>query len=209
LWNFAYLHHQPIAARLNNRAGEGLGACALTPTEAGHLSDALRDVRREMHTNLRQADFDFTRRQFNTVVSAAMKMLNTLESLGQSKAPAADPLSLGVATEGLGILLRLLAPVVPHIAHALWVECGYVQVGGELTQAAWPQVEEDALLRSQITLVLQINGKVRGSISVSADADGPSIEATALASEAFQRAASGQTPKKIIYVAGRLVNVVV
>jgi leucyl-tRNA synthetase len=117
--------------------------------------------------------------------------------------------SLAVATEGLGILLRLLAPVVPHITHALWVECGYARVGGELIQAAWPQVEEDALLRSQITLVLQINGKVRGSISVPADADGPTIEANALASEAFQRAASGQAPKKIIHVAGRLVNVVV
>jgi leucyl-tRNA synthetase len=169
----------------------------------------LRDLRREIHINLRQADFDFTRRQFNTVVSAAMKMLNTLESLGQSKAPSTDTPSLAVATEGLGILLRLLAPVVPHITHALWVECGYARVGGELIQAAWPQVEEDALLRSQITLVLQINGKVRGSISVPADADGPTIEANALASEAFQRAASGQTPKKIIHVAGRLVNVVV
>jgi leucyl-tRNA synthetase len=166
-------------------------------------------VRREIHTNLRQADFDFTRRQFNTVVSAAMKMLNTLESLVHSKAPNADAPSLAVAAEGLGILLRLLAPVVPHITHALWVDCGYAGVGGELIQAAWPQVEEDALLRSQITLVLQINGKVRGSIAVSADADRPTIEAAALASEAFQRAAPGQTPKKIIYVAGRLVNVVV
>ena len=136
-------------------------------------------------------------------------MLNTLESLGHSKAPAADTPSLAVAAEGLGILLRLLAPVVPHITHALWVDCGYANVGGELIQAAWPQVEEDALLRSQITLVLQINGKVRGSISVSADADRPTIEAAALASEAFQRAASGQTPKKMIHVAGRLVNVVV
>jgi leucyl-tRNA synthetase len=99
--------------------------------------------------------------------------------------------------------------VVPHITDALWLGCGYAQVGGELIHAAWPQVEEEALVRSRITLVLQINGKVRGSISVSADADGPMIEATALASEAFQRAASGQTPKKIIHVAGRLVNVVV
>ena len=173
------------------------------------MENALRDVRREIHTNLRQADFDFTRRQFNTVVSAAMKMLNTLESLGQSKTPASDTATLAVATEGLGILLRLLAPVVPHITHALWLGCGYAQVGGELIHAAWPQVEEEALVRSRITLVLQINGKVRGSISVSADADGPMIEATALASEAFQRAASGQTPKKIIHVAGRLVNVVV
>jgi len=209
LWNFAYLHHDQIARRLNSRASEGLGACALTKTEAEHLTEALRDVRREIHTNLRQADFDFSRRQFNTVVSAAMKMLNTLESLGQSKAPNAETPSLAVVTEGLGILLRLLAPVVPHITHALWVECDYARVGGELIQAAWPQVEEDALLRSQITLILQINGKVRGSISVSANADGSTIEAAALASEAFQRAASGQTPKKMIHVAGRLVNVVV
>ena len=213
LWNFAYGRHEAIAIRLRDRASEGIGAIALTAPEAQGLSESLRDARRDVHTHLRQADFDYSRRQYNTVVSAAMKVLNTLESLGATgtsgQVAATESAILAVSTEGLGILLRLLAPVVPHITHALWVECGYADIGGDLINAAWPQVDEAALTRSQISLVLQINGKVRGAVSVAADADSSAIEAAALASEAFQRAASGQTPKKIIIVAGRLVNVVV
>jgi len=213
LWNFAYGRHEAIAIRLQDRASQGIGASALTVPEADGLSESLRDVRRDVHTHLRQADFDYSRRQYNTVVSAAMKVLNTLESLGATstsgQGSATESSILAVSTEGLSILLRLLAPVVPHITHALWVECGYANTGGDLINAAWPQVDEAALARSQISLVLQINGKVRGSVSVAADADSSAIEAAALASDAFHRAAPGQTPKKIIIVAGRLVNVVV
>jgi len=213
LWNFAYGRHEAIAIRLQDRASQGIGASALTVPEADGLSESLRDVRRDVHTHLRQADFDYSRRQYNTVVSAAMKVLNTLESLGATstsgQGSATESSILAVSTEGLSILLRLLAPVVPHITHALWVECGYANTGGDLINAAWPQVDEAALARSQISLVLQINGKVRGSLSVAADADSSAIEAAALASDAFHRAAPGQTPKKIIIVAGRLVNVVV
>ncbi|RLK44161.1 leucine--tRNA ligase [Cupriavidus plantarum] len=158
------------------------------------------DLRREIHGVLKQANYDYQRIQYNTVVSATMKMLNALED-----AKGASP---GARREGFGILLRVLYPVVPHIAHALWEELGYAGEAGELLDAAWPQVDEAALVRSEIELVLQVNGKVRGSITVPADADRAAIEAVAAASEIVAKFAAGATPKKIVVVPGRLVNVV-
>ncbi len=210
LWNFAYQHQALIKARLASRVDEGLAALNLAENEAKSLDEALRDSRREVHTTLRQADFDYTRRQYNTVVSAAMKLLNTLEAMPSAAAVGASPAAIGVLCEGLGILLRVLAPVVPHITHVIWVECGYAGVGADLIDTVWPQVDETALVRSQMTLVLQINGKVRGSILVPADADHGAIAAAATASDAYQRAAPGlAAPKKIVVVPGRLVNLVI
>lgn len=98
--------------------------------------------------------------------------------------------------------------MVPHITHVLWTELGYAGVYGDLLDAPWPQVDEGALVQSEIELVLQVNGKVRGSIVVPADADRAAIEAIAAKDEAVQKFAEGKPPKKIIVVPGRLVNVV-
>jgi len=174
---------------------EAIGAAGATAPVA---EDA--ELRREIHTVLKQANYDYQRIQYNTVVSATMKMLNALED-AKGASPAAR-------REGFGILLRVLYPVVPHVAHALWQELGYAREAGELLDAAWPQVDDAALVRSEIDLVLQINGKVRGSLTVSADADRATIEATAAASEIVAKFAAGATPKKIVVVPGRLVNVV-
>ncbi len=163
---------------------------------------ALRDARREVHSNLKQADYDYRRFQFNTVVSAAMKSLNALEDAPLDGSAAAVEL----AREGMSILLRLLNPIVPHVTHALWRELGFA---GELMAATWPSVDEGALAREWLELVLQINGKLRGKISVAADAPREAIEATALATEEFRRHANGAAAKKVIVVPGRLVNVVV
>jgi len=214
LWALAYQHRTAIQERLRARAAEKIAACAPSAKEIQELSEALLEARRELHTLLRQADFDFARRQYNTVVSAAMKMLNVLEGVASAAHEANGQEANGhgahaVLTEGLGILLRVLAPVVPHITHAIWSGCGFVEIGGELIDAAWPVVDEAALIRSQITLILQINGKVRGSVSVAADADQETIAAGAQASEAYQRSAAGQAPRKVIVVPGRLVNLVV
>ncbi|HEX5390768.1 MAG TPA: class I tRNA ligase family protein, partial [Burkholderiaceae bacterium] len=111
--------------------------------------------------------------------------------------------------EGFGILLRVLYPATPHIAHALWTELGYAGTLGELLDAPWPQVDPSALAQDEIELVLQVNGKHRGSVLVPAGADKAAIEAAALASEAFVKAANGAAPKKVVVVPGRLVNVVV
>ena len=161
---------------------------------------ANKALRLEIHTILKQANFDYARIQYNTVVSAAMKMLNALE---QGKEASTEILS-----EGLNILLRVLYPIVPHITHDLWVQLGFNNKLGELLDAPWPLVDESALVQDEITLMLQINGKLRGELLVAATADKATIEALAVASEAAQKALAGATPKKIIVVPGRLVNIV-
>src|SRR5690606_16176505 len=146
-------------------------------------------MRLEIHTVLKQVEYDYQRMQYNTVVSGTMKMLNALE--GFTPEGAADE---AAAAEGLGILLRCLYPATPHITQALWEGLGYAAHSGELLDAPWPQVEETALQRDEIELVLQINGKHRGSVTVSASADKAAIEAAALASEAFLKQAAGAAP---------------
>ncbi|MBZ8140232.1 leucine--tRNA ligase [Rubrivivax gelatinosus] len=159
-------------------------------------------LRYEVHTLLKQIGADYDRLQYNTVVSGAMKLLNALED----GAAAADDATL---REGVGILLRALYPVAPHIAHALWGELGYAATLGDLIAAPWPEVDEAALARSEIEFVLQIAGKTRGSVRVPADADRKAIEAAALATPEFVKFGEGKPAKKVIVVPGRLVNVVV
>ncbi|WP_101047524.1 leucine--tRNA ligase [Macromonas nakdongensis] len=161
-------------------------------------------LRREIHTVLKQVDYDYQRMQYNTVVSGCMKMLNALEDF---KATDADGAQVALI-EGFGILLRSLYPATPHIAHTLWSELGYANELGDLLDAAWPQVDPAALVQDEIELMLQINGKLRGSILVPAGADKAAIEAAALANEAVQKQAEGAAPKKVVVVPGRLVNVV-
>jgi leucyl-tRNA synthetase len=152
-------------------------------------------LRREIHLLLKQANYDLGKMQFNTVASAAMKMLNALE-----KTPA-DP----HAREGFSILLRLLSPITPHICHGLWRELGY---GEDILAAPWPEPLDEALVQDEIELVLQVNGKTRGSVRVPAGADKAAIEAAVLVSEAAQKFMEGRPAKKIVVVPGRLVNIV-
>ena len=162
-------------------------------------------LRREIHTVLKQVDYDYQRMQYNTVVSGAMKMINALEGFKGTDTPDGQI----AAIEGFGILLRCLYPATPHVTHALWSELGYSQHLGELLDAPWPQVDAAALVTDEIELMLQVNGKLRGSILVAATADKAEIERVALASDAFLKQAAGATPKKVVVVPGRLVNVVV
>ncbi|MEG1127141.1 MAG: leucine--tRNA ligase [Comamonas sp.] len=178
------------------------GAQSLDDVEFGKAAKALR---LEIHNVLKQVEYDYSRMQYNTVVSGAMKMINALEDF-----KALDDAGAKVALiEGFGILLRVLYPATPHVAHVLWSELGYASHMGDLLDAAWPQVDPKALVQDEITLVLQVNGKLRGSILVAAGADKATIEAAALAHEEYQKFAEGKTPKKIIVVPGRLVNVVI
>ncbi|HPU54136.1 MAG TPA: class I tRNA ligase family protein, partial [Burkholderiaceae bacterium] len=160
-----------------------------------------------IHTVLKQADYDYQRLQYNTVVSGAMKMLNALE--GARAALAADATGAAVLRECLSVLIRVLYPVVPHVTHGLWTGLGYAAAHGDLLDAPWPTVDAAALVQDTLELVLQINGKVRGAISVPASADRAAIEAAALASEPFERLSEGRAAKKVVVVPGRLVNVVV
>jgi leucyl-tRNA synthetase len=107
------------------------------------------------------------------------------------------------------VLLRVLYPACPHIAHSLWTELGFAAELGDLLDTAWPVVDEAALVQDEIELMLQVNGKLRGSVKVPAAADKAAIEAAALANEEFQKFSEGKPVKKLIVVPGRLVNVVV
>jgi len=169
------------------------------------LNDAEKELRREVHTILKQANFDYQRRQYNTVVSAAMKMLNVLEPVKLGDKTVVRP---AVLRECLSILIRVLYPVVPHLTHALWNEIGCDQSFGTLLDAPWPLVDEDALIQTELTIMLQINGKLRGDISVPADATKEQIEALALQSEPAVKVLNGAAPKKVIVVPGRLINIV-
>ena len=180
---------------------KGIAVDRSQKVEFGKTAKALR---LDIHTVLKQANYDYERMQYNTVVSAVMKMLNTLEDVQLSDS-AEDCAALA---EGFSVLLRVLYPACPHITDQLWNELGYAACCGDLLDVAWAEVDESALQRDEIELMLQVNGKLRGSILVPASADKAQIEQIALASEAFAKAANGAAAKKVIVVPGRLVNVV-
>ncbi|QJD30161.1 leucine--tRNA ligase [Methylococcus geothermalis] len=181
------------------------------PLEPNH-----KEARRLIHATLKQANFDFARHQFNTVVSAAMKILNILaddkgfwncDHLQDESAKADFRRSAAVvAFEGYSLLARLLYPITPHICDALWRQ---LAPGTDILEAGWPEVDESALVRDEIELVVQVNGKLRGKIAVAADASREAVEQTALADAQVQRFVEGKPPKKIVVVPGKLVNIVV
>jgi leucyl-tRNA synthetase len=186
LWAYGVKHADAIRA-----AGE---------VSAAGLDEAAKALRFEVHTVLRQISYDYERMQYNTVASGAMKLLNALEGC-KAGAPA-------VQREGFGILLRALYPACPHTTWVLWQELGYAKPLGDLLDAPWPAVDEAALQQDEVELMLQVNGKLRGAIKVPAGADKHAIEAVALASPDFEKFRQGMAVKKVIVVAGRLVNVV-
>ena len=196
VWNFAAKNE--VAIKSGAMGGDKTGA------EAGFSKES-KALRLEIHTVLKQVEYDYQRMQYNTVVSGTMKMINALENF-KGVDTAGGPQAV---RECFGILLRCLYPATPHITHQLWSQLGYADAQADLLDAPWPQVDEGALHQDEIELMLQINGKLRGSILVPAAADKAAIEAIALASDTFVKQAAGAAPKKVVVVPGRLVNVVV
>jgi leucyl-tRNA synthetase len=195
-----WTHAQKAAAASPATATSGAGDA---PGRAG-ADAAVKAARRELHLTLKQANYDYERVQYNTVVSAGMKMLNTLESVAVDTAGGA-----AFAREGLSVLLRVLYPVVPHVTWVLWRDLGFAAAHGDLLDAPWPQVDPAALAQDEIELVLQVNGKLRGKLVVPAGADKDAVEAAARAAPEVVRLAAGAQVKKVVVVPGRLVNVVV
>ncbi len=191
VWAYAAKHETALRAGI---AG---------PRDESKFSDAAKNLRREIHTTLKQINFDFERIQYNTVVSGCMKVLNAMDAVD---AAAITPPALA---ECFSILLRVLYPICPHITQGLWRELGYEACCGELLNVAWADVDEKALVSDTIELVLQVNGKTRGAVVVASSADKAAIEAAAAASPEVAKHGEGRAPKKIIVVPGRLVNVVV
>jgi leucyl-tRNA synthetase len=180
-------------------------ARAAADIEWTRASPSLREVRRQLHLHLKQASDDYERVKYNTVVSACDKMLKALEEIPDDGSLE----SIELAREGLSLLLRVLAPVAPHTAHAMWQELGYAATYGDILDAPWPAIDAGALAQDEIELVLQVNGKLRGKLRVPSAADRAAIERAAVASPEFAKHANGATAKKIVVVPGRLVNVVV
>jgi leucyl-tRNA synthetase len=199
VWNFGVKLNATESVASYGRSTLGNGQKSI------EFSKNSKALRLEMHTVLKQVDYDYQRMQYNTVVSGAMKMINALEDF---KGDGSEGDQVAVA-EGFGLLLRCLYPATPHIAHALWQTLGYAALQGELLDAPWPRVDDAALQQDEIELMLQVNGKLRGSILVPAKASKDEIEAVALASEAFLAQSHGAAIKRVIVVPGRLVNVVI
>jgi len=158
-------------------------------------------LRNRLHTLLKKVEHDFQKHQFNTVVAAAMELLNTLEKIETGQNAELD----AAFTEANVVLVKVLAPIAPHIAHVLWK---MMDGNGDIIDAPWPQLDESALVTDTIRLVIQINGKKRDEIEVTRDADKQTIEKAALTTEGAIRHLNGQAPKKVIVVPGRLVNIV-
>jgi leucyl-tRNA synthetase len=177
-------------------------AAIVEPAEGGGTAspDVIRALRRKVHQTLRAVTRDFEQFEFNTIVSGLMELMNEMQKAKQQGAwgtPAWD--------EAVDIYTRMLAPVCPHITEELWAIQGKPF---SIHTQPWPKVDEAAAAEDEITLVVQVNGKVRDRIQVPADINEADAQAMALASEAVQRNLNGRAPKQVIYVPGRLVNIV-
>jgi leucyl-tRNA synthetase len=156
-----------------------------------------RKIRFQIHSELRKANDDIERQKFNTVASACMKILNSLEELADWDA---------TTEEGLSILLRLLSPIAPHITHHLWRE---LKFGEDIMRAPWPDPDPAALEQDEIELVVQVNGVKRGTVRVPKSADQRAIEAMVKALDFVKKQIGDKVVKRVVVVPGRLVNVVV
>lgn len=162
------------------------------------LPKELKEVRRQIHETIQKVDDDLGRRQtFNTAIAKVMELMNALAKLDTS-APAR-----ALMQEGLNVATQLLNPIIPHVTETCW------QALGNPAPLAWPELDESALVKDEVDLIVQVNGKKRASISVAASASKEDIEAQAMADENVQRFVDGQTVRKCIVVPGRLVNIVV
>ena len=168
---------------------------------AGGDAKAAPALRFVVHSLLKQTQFDYDHLKYNTVVSSCMKMLNAIEDAKLDGG--------GALKESVSILVRMLYPIAPHIAHQLWFDLGFAKDAGGIIDAPWPEVDPAALEQDEIEMVVQVNGKLRGQIRVPKSADKAAIEKMALADEGVARHTEGKMIKKIIVVPGKLLNVVV
>ncbi|BBV99224.1 MULTISPECIES: leucine--tRNA ligase [Pseudomonas] len=165
------------------------------------LDDAQKVIRRAIHAAIKQASTDVGQyHKFNTAIAQVMTVMNVLE-----KAPQASEQDRALLQEGLEAVTLLLAPITPHISHELWQQLGHP---GSVIDAAWPSVDEQALVQDTITLVVQVNGKLRGQVEMPAAASREEVEAAARSNENVVRFIDGLTIRKVIVVPGKLVNIV-
>jgi len=187
LWKLASTH-------INEGKAPALDMSSLTTEQ--------KELRRKIHLTIDKVNDDIGRRYtFNTAIAAVMEMMNAL-----SRAEMKEDNNRAIMREGIETATLLLSPIVPHITDALWIALGHDEA---LINAAWPKSDPAALEQSEIEMVIQVNGKLRGKISVDKNADQKQIEALAVEDENIKRNIEGKTIRKIIVIPGRLVNIVV
>lgn len=190
LWRMVYEHVQAGPAE------------ALSAAQAASLADDQRALRRAAHSTLAKVTDDIGRRRvFNTAIAAVMELMNTL-----AKFTDASPQGRAVVRETLELVVQMLSPIVPHATHALWQALGHADA---LIDRPWPEPDPAALVQDSIEIVVQVNGKLRGRVSVPATADDEQVRAAALADEHVQKWLEGKPVRKVIVVKGKLANVVV
>ncbi len=183
--------------------GERLNAVRLQSlNDASELNGSAKALRLTVHTILQRALFDYERQQFNTVVAAAMELTNAIEKADFSNMGDAGD---AVLSEACHVLLKILAPVTPHLAEHLWNEYG---TAGSLVDSGWLSVDDNALVKDEITYVVQVNGKLRAKLDIPASANNDEIQALALAEENVQRFLQDISVRKVIVVPNKLVNIV-
>ena len=188
--------------RLWKAVHQHVGGGVAPALDVGALSGAERDMRRQVHETLAKVTTDIGRRRvFNTAIAAVMELMNSL-----ARFEIRSPQGRAVAQEALEIVVLALSPVVPHACHSLWHDLGRPTA---VVDERWPQVDPRALERASIEVVVQVNGKLRGRVTVPSDADEGAVREAALADANVQRFMEGRPVRKFVYVPGKLANVVV
>jgi len=184
-----------VAAHVGNKQAD------VVTLEVEQLSTEQKAIRRKLHETIAKVSDDFERRHtFNTAIAAVMELINEL-----SRFSDASPQGAALMREAIENIVLMLSPIVPHISQQLWYELGHDEL---LADLKWPVCDESALVRDEIELVVQVNGKLRSKINVTASAGNEAIEAIALADEKIVSNIAGKTVRKVIVVPGRLVNIV-
>ena len=191
--------------RLVEELGNALApvaACSATAADA--TTDAARETRMKEHATVRKAGEDIRDRfQFNTAIAAIMELVNTLYLTRDELAASEE--GRKVLSSAVATVLTLLSPITPHLSEELWAQTGHA---ASLTDEPWPQWSEEALARDTVTVIVQVNGKLRGKVEVAADAPKDVVETEALAEPNVARHLEGMTVRKVVVIPGKLVNVV-
>jgi len=175
--------------------------------DASRLTDAERALRRKTHDTIRRVSLDIdVRQQFNTAISAMMELVNELYAFTKGHARSPSPQADLVVKEALDALNVMLSPFAPHMAEELWEQFGHA---GTLATASWPAYDAAAAKADEIVIPIQVNGKVRGRLTVSPEATDDELQRLALADAAIQPYTQGKTVRKVVIAKGRLVSVVV
>ena len=193
----AYIYGQPS----NLTVSAGATASFSVLASGSPTPETLRSLRRKTHQALRRVTRNFEQFEFNTIISSLMELLNEMYKAREAGAAGSKEW-----IEAQQLYLKMMAPVAPHIAEELWAEIGQKY---SIHTQSWPAVDEEAAKEDEVSIAVQINGKVRDRITVAADASDETVQAAALAAEGVIRALEGKSPRKIIVIKGKLVSIVV